>query len=270
MLIVTVCAFASLLSPKAKATGNVVVLHYGYFHSLMKAYYVIGEVKNIGDTPVTNVTVTANFYDASDTFINSTKAYILPGIHDYVNPWVLMPGAKAPFWPMQLQSESGSQRVDHYNVTVLYQECDSIPVGLQLTLDTANVVGSNLYVNGTVKNTGTSNASLVYVYATAYDATGLAFGYGVWSAQKLKPNQIATFDMSTTNWIVTGTPRQVQNYTITAQSFIYTGAITVYAAQYIVASDIKGVVPEFPSALTATLLVMAITAITILYKKRLT
>jgi hypothetical protein len=269
MLIVAVCIFASF-SPQAKAAGNVTVSHYGYFEPIFGVYYVIGEVKNVGGTPVTNVTITVNFYNALDAFINSSETYIPPGVSGYTNPWVLMPEAKAPFMPIMLFGSQGSESVDHYNVTVSFQECDSIPVGLQLTLDTTYVVGSSLYVNGTVTNTGTSNASWVYVYATAYDATGFAFGYYWCDIQDLAPDGVSVFDISTTNWIVVGTPRQVQNYTISAQSFIYTGTFPVYAAQYTVISDINGVIPEFPSTLTAVLLMIGTTASLILYKKRKT
>jgi hypothetical protein len=265
LIIVAACACASL-SPHAWAAVNVVVSHYGYLEPITETYYVVGEVKNVGETPVTNVTVTADFYDGSNTFINSSKAYILPGTSDFVNPWVLMPGAKAPFWPALLLNSSGSQLVDHYEVTVSFQECTSIPVGLQLTLETANIVDGILHVNGTVKNTGTSSASWVFVYATAYDVAGVAFGYNEWNEADLAPNQVATFDVTATNFIISGTPRQIHNYTVTAQSF--TGSVLMWTAQYTVASDINAVIPEFPSALTVVLLMAAMTATSILCKRR--
>ena len=94
MLIVVAC-YSVNFSGTAKAAGNVTVSQSGYFEPYSKYYFVAGEVKNVGDTPVTNITVTANFYDASDTFINSSQTTIIPGIVGIgPSPWVLMPGSK--------------------------------------------------------------------------------------------------------------------------------------------------------------------------------
>lgn len=265
MLIVVAYAFAGV-SPRVSAAGNVQVSHYGYFDPTTQAYYVIGEVENVGDAPITNVTVTANFYDVSDTFINSNKTYIYPGVTDYVNPWVLIPGAKAPFWPLTLSNQSGADIVDHYMITTSFQECAAPTVGLQLTLDTADIFDGNLHVNGTVKNTGTANADWVFVYATGYNATGVAFDYYYWFTEGLAPDQVAIFDVVATNFVYTGIPGQVQNYTVTAQSF--TGAYLLWTVQYTAESDINGIIPEFSSALTVVLLMMAMTATVILCKKR--
>jgi hypothetical protein len=272
ILIVIACYLANF-SRTAKAAGNVTISHQGFFDSVNKYYWVAGEVKNVGDTPVTNITVTANFYDASNTFINSSTTYILPGTASNNNPWALMPGSKAPFWPIMLPSQSGSNNVDHYNATVTFQECASIPVGLQLTLTNVTVYpmlqgADTLYVEGTVKNSGTSNATWVYVYATAYDASGVVIGYNEWDKQDLAANAETSFHITTTAYGINTfiqPAKHVATYTVTAQSFLQP---LYYVTQYGVASDTSAAIPEFPSELTIVLLMMALTAVLIMRKKQ--
>ena len=274
MLIVVACYSANFLGT-AKAAGNVTVSHSGYFEPYLQLYWVAGEVKNVGDTPVTNITVTANFYNATDTFINTSQTTILPGLIGLgPSPWVLMPGSKAPFWPIMLSNQSGSRNVDHYNVTVAFQECASIPVGLQLTLTNVTVIpayysgGGSIYVEGTVKNTGTSNATWVYVYATCYDAGGAVIGYEVWDKQNVAANAEVPFHTTTMAFGVnasTQPPVQVASYTVTAESFLQP---LYYAAQYGITSDIDGVIPEFPSAICILLLLMATSTVLIFQKRR--
>jgi hypothetical protein len=185
-----------------------------------------------------------------------------------------MPGSKAPFWPILLSNQSGSNNVDHYNVTVAFQECASIPVGLQLTLTNVTVYpalyngGGTLYVNGTVKNTGTSDATWVYVYATCYDASGAVIGYEEWDKQNVAANAEVPFHTTTVAFGVnasTQPPVQVASYTVAAESFLQP---LYYTAQYGVASDVGGVVPEFPSVICILLLLMAASTVLIFQEKR--
>ena len=175
---------------------------------------------------------------------------------------------------MMLSSQSGSRNVDHYNVTVAFQECAGIPVGLQLTLTNVTVIpalyngGGNIYVEGTVKNTGTSNATQVYVYATCYDASGAVIGYEEWNKPDLAANVAVPFHTMTVAFGVnasTQPPIQVASYTVTAESFLQP---YYYTAQYGVTSDIGGVIPEFPSVICILLLLMATSTVLIFQTKR--
>jgi len=152
-----------------------------------------------------------------------------------------MVGKKAPFGPEMISSAKGSQNIDHCNATVSFLNCASLPVGLQITMD-RQVLGVNPSLNGTIKNTGTVKADWFYVYAIGYNSNGTVIGTNIY--------QGATLDV---------------NCTITAQSFVTNQTDFTNMPQYTTVSDT--IVPEFPSALSALVLVASVTAILILYKK---
>jgi len=260
MLFVMGCAFASL-PPQVNATGNVIVLsHYGYFEPILKIYWVLGEVKNVGDTPVTNVIVNITFYDATNAYINSTETFILWA--DPLNPpysFVLLPGAKVPFFPVTFPQVSGSERVDHYSMTVSF---DEYPAGKPVGLQISNIVcwiddSDHVHVNGTITNTGTMVQTVTYAYATGYDLSGAPIGYSMWGEDNLGPGEAAPFDMEITVFVITIPQKTLATYSITAQS-----------SQYAVPSEYNGIVPEFPSILATMLLMMVIAAVLVFCKKR--
>jgi len=262
MLFVMGCAFASL-PPQVNAAGNVIVLsHYGYFEPYFKIYWVLGEVKNVGDTPVTNVIVNVTFYDASDVFINSSQTFIL--WVDPFNPpysFVLLPGAKVPFQLVMFPELSGSERVDHYDITVSFEdypagkptELEITPAGCWIDANT-----SILHVNGTITNTGTNTQDYTYVYVTGYDSTGAPIGYAVWNKNDLGPGEVAPFDIEVTVYVIATPPKTIATYAITAQS-----------SQYAVESEYNGIVPEFPTWTSMLLILIVLTVAIAIYKRRL-
>ncbi len=252
ILFFAVICVLSVAVPPAEAAASVTSSQYGYYDSLLEGYYVFGEVRNDGDTPVTDIVVNVNCYDASNNLLNSNpvKGYIDgPNAANIVSSFVLNPGAKAPF-NLHIQKSAFSfsyQNIDHLSSTVAFTECDSLPVGLQ-----ANVAGVVQVlipnVQGTVKNTGASRAENVFVYMIGYDADGRIVGpYGQKisasdGGSSLNPGESGSFSLAALLFPVSGeTGIKAAKYTITAQSFVQSRAdANAFEAQYAVASEITG------------------------------
>jgi hypothetical protein len=262
VLIVATFVLSGTKAPRVTAAGNVTVSLWGFYEPLMKNYYVWGEVHNVGDQPVTNVSINVNCYDVSNALVTSITTEVAPlGSASYGNPFVLMVGKKAPFGPEMISSAEGSQNIVHCNATVSFFDCASLPVGLQITMD-RQVLGVNPSLNGTIKNIGTVKADWFYVYAIGYNSNGTVIGTDAYQGDTLDVNQVKTFSISNLNIQLT---EQVVNCTITAQSFVTNQTDFSNMPQYTTASDT--IVPEFPSTLTALVIVASATAILILYKK---
>jgi hypothetical protein len=264
-LIFAAVFYSKTVAPTVRGAGNVTVSVWGFYEPIMKIYYVWGEVSNGVGTPVTNLTITVNCYDASNTFVTSIQTEVAPlGSSSYGNPFVLLAGKKAPFGPDMIYSSNGSQSIDHCSGTVSFYECASLPVGLQITMDQV-VLGVNAHMNGTIENIGTSKADWYYVYATGYDSKGAVIGTNIYQGATLDVNAVGKFSIDSLNEQET---EAVVNYTITAQSFIENETTFSIVPQYIVTSDITGAVPEFPSVFTTPILLASIAAILIICKKR--
>ena len=208
------------------------------------------------------MSINVNCYDVSNALVTSIKTEVAPlGSASYGNPFVLMAGKKAPFGPEMITSAKGSQNIDHCNATVTFFDCASLPAGLQITMDRV-VLGVHPSLNGTIKNSGTVKADWFYVYAIGYDSNGAVIGTDLYQGDTLDVNEVKTFSISNLNMQLT---EAVVNCTITGQSFVTNQTDFTNMPQYTTVSDT--IVPEFPSALTALVLVASVTAILVLYRK---
>jgi hypothetical protein len=263
---------------RVKAAPNITVSLNGRYEDMiiMKGYQIMGELENVGDTPATNITVTINCYDASNTFINSTKMMLLAD-----GPWssgdfsayivfVLLPGAKISFTTW-IGNSMGGNLVDHCTATVSFIDGANLPAGLQITVTNAEISTSgynSLIISGTIKNAGTSRADQVYIYGTCYDSNGAVIASGVTGVDEvemLEPDEVADFEFSITDGMESLAGR-VASYVITAQSF--TGDAYSGVPQYTETSVITAEIPEFPSIICIPLLLIAMAAVVIFRKKR--
>jgi hypothetical protein len=279
----------AILPPMAKASADIVIVQHHHFYtppttalniSIGAIYWVMGEVKNVGDAPATNITVTANFYDASNDFINSTTTS-LQAVVSFLgtsDTSVLMPGQKAPFFEIMFDEKSGAKNVDHYNLSISFSPSPPVQPMLLLAVDKvidykspinpANAV--SLYVNGTIKNTGTVTSDSYYVFVTGYDSNGSLLGSTYYSGSSLAAGATDAFDVTVNNnYNLDPTAvKDFATFAITAQSAVFNDTLFRYFSQYTSVSDITGVVPEFPSILGLLLLLTATAAIMIFSKNR--
>ncbi|MGA2767236.1 MAG: FxLYD domain-containing protein [Candidatus Bathyarchaeia archaeon] len=71
VLIVAAFVLSGTMAPRVRAAGNVTVSVWGFYEPLMMNYYVWGEVHNVGDQPVTNVSINVNCYNVSNALVTS-------------------------------------------------------------------------------------------------------------------------------------------------------------------------------------------------------
>jgi hypothetical protein len=255
LLIAVTCACANYSRP-ARAVANVVVASSSSYRDTLNDYWVFGEVKNTGNTPATNISITTSFYDASSNFVNSSTTTI-EGSYGSGKFIVLHPGAKAPFY-MLLLPQSGTVNFDHYGFAVSFEECVGKAAGFQIPFSqcvryTAGPT-ENVNVTGVIENTmPTPIQDWFNFYATVYDSAGKVIGRGyLYRQENLLPGEVAAFSFQ----VATFYPAQTANFTVTAQS-----------TEWAIENEYNGIiVPEF-SSLFAILPLMAATTILVLCKK---
>jgi hypothetical protein len=259
MLIAVACAFASF-SQLAKASANVIVVSHSSYRDALNNYWVFGEVKNAGNVPATNISISASFYDASDNFVNSSNTAIA-GFYGLGQSIVLLPGAKAPFY-MLLLPQSGTANFDHCGFAVSFEECASKNTGFQIPFSQCGRYQSgpteNVNVSGAIKNTAIVPIQEgVNFYATLYASTGTVIGYGyMYKEENLLPGEVVAFNFQVATFYLA----QAANFTLTAQS-----------ANYAIEGESNGIViPEFPSFLILPLFMVATLLAVIVYKKKRT
>jgi len=257
MLIAVACAFASF-SQLAKASANVIVVSHSSYRDALNDYWVFGEVKNAGNVPATNISLSASFYDASDNFVNSSNTAIA-GFYGLGQSIVLLPGAKAPFY-MLLLPQSGTANFDHCGFAVSFEECASKNTGFQIPFSACARCQSgpteNVNVSGAIKNTAiVPIQEEVNFYATLYDSTGTVIGYGyMYKEENLLPGEVVAFNFQVATFYLA----QAANFTLTAQS-----------ANYAIEGESNGIViPEFPSFLILPLFTITTLLAVIVYKRK--
>lgn len=258
ILIAVACASANFFQ-LAKASANVTVASHSSYRDALNYYWVFGEVKNTGDTPATNISIDAYFYDASDNIVNSSNTVIM-GSYGVGKSVVLLPGARAPFY-MLLLPQSGTANFDHCGFAVSFEECASKNTGFQIPFSQCVQYQSgpaeNVNVSGALKNTAATQIQEgVNFYATLYDSVGTVIGQGyMYEEENLLPGQVVAFNFQ----VATFFPAQAANFTVTVQS-----------ANYAVEDESSGVViPEFSSFfIIPSFMVITLFAVLVIRRKR--
>jgi len=185
--------------------------HSGYINDL-GFYYVVGEVKNIGDTAVGDIKVNATFYDVDGDFVANGSGNAKLD--------VLIPGRKAPFI-ITLYSGELSLQVYNYSLWLTaFSSVENKPLGLEILSKSSLFEPPKVYrVNGTIKNIGTKDTFFVRVIATFYNGTGNAIEAMLnYSA----PSGILSGDTASFEILLNSTTAaKVHDYVLEAESFDY-------------------------------------------------
>jgi hypothetical protein len=234
LTMLTIFTSAPLIQPSPSSTITQTVIlptHSGYINDY-GYFYVVGEVQNIGDTPIENVNITATFYDSKGDFIalgngSSTLEVILPG-------------RKSPF-EIILYSSLDSQKVYNYSLSTTFSQAKTKPLGLDITTNSSFTDANGFHITGEIKNIGSEFTSFVKVIATFYNASGyvIATKFSYSDPKNLSPNQTATFEILLNTSVFT----KVNHYTLEAESWDY------------------ALVPEFNT--TSFLIILILTSTTI-------
>jgi hypothetical protein len=224
---------------QARASANIIVVSHSSYRDALDYYWVFGEIRNIGDLPATNITITASFYDASDNFVNSSNTAVA-GSYGLGKSIVLLPGAKAPFYMLVLP-QSGTVNFDHCGFAVSFEESAGKNAGFQIPFSQCvryqSGSAESVNVSGAIKSVAiTQIQEGVNFYATLYDSAGTVIGQGhMYREENLLPGEVVAFNFQ----VATFYPVQSANFTVTAQS-----------ADYAIEGEFNGVViPEFQSFL---------------------
>ncbi len=147
-----------------QAIGQVKVLNDQGLVDESGAYHILGEVENVGDTPITVVNITATGYgQLGETLATSST---------YADLTVILPNEKSPF-DVVLTYSLTEKDVYNYSLSVAYSPANPIQRTLKILSNSSNTDSAGiLYVDGSLTNIGTGVATNVRVIATFYDSEG--------------------------------------------------------------------------------------------------
>jgi hypothetical protein len=202
--------YAQPAGANANPPLQILSTHSGYLND-QKFYYVVGEVQNVGDTPLTDIYVNATFYNSIGD--------IIAEISQPTKLSALLPGRTSPF-DITLFSTVVSQNVYNYTVRVVtFSSTQDRPLGLKILSNNSSLDQNGFHVVGMIKNVGPGNANAVRVIATFYNQSGHAVAaIGKYSdSSTLAANQTSSFEMV----LNSSAASQVDHYALEAESFEY-------------------------------------------------
>lgn len=211
LMALIIFASASFVRSSFQSPTQAVILptHSGYINDY-GYFYVVGEVQNVGDTPIENVNVTATFYDSNGEFVAFGNGS--------ATLEVILPGRKSPF-EITLYSSLDSLRVHNYTLSATFSQADDKPLGLEILSNSSLADSDGFHVTGEIKNVGSEYTAFVRVIATFYNESGYAiatkFSYS--NPKNLSPNQTAQFEIL----LNTSVASKVDHYTLEAESWQY-------------------------------------------------
>lgn len=248
IVILILAVFASgVFSPPVRVVGYRVgfvrIVSHSSFYNIFNTLWVVGEVANEGEDMATTFTeITATFYNATGQIVAVEVGY--------ADLDILLTGRKSPFEVLLTETE-GSLQVHNYTLTVSWSNyAAGKPIGLEILSNSSNIDETGyMHVTGVIKNIGTMPATFTEVMATFYDESGTVVGADSEYTEPLHltPNQTGIFDVEL---IYTQQVMKVASYSLTAESIQYS------------------IIPEFPSTISLLLLMLIISLLITLAKKK--
>jgi phosphotransferase system IIB component len=194
----------------AAASLSILPTDSGYLND-NSFYYVVGEVQNTGDTAVTDVNVSATFY-------NSTGETVAE-IRQPTKLSTILPNRTSPF-EITLFSTVLSSTVHNYTVQIVtFSPAQDRPLGLKILSNSSSSDANGYRVTGTIENIGTQSTSFTRLIVTFYDTTGHAIATiaNDSTPSYLVVNQDAAFNILLNSSVAS----QVHNYVLEAESYDY-------------------------------------------------
>ena len=209
--------FLFLLSPATLNTysspqNNLEINHVYNYVDENKIMHVIGELKNIGNKAMTNVTIGATFFDSGGKIINEYKrsAELRTINPDFVSPFEIL-----------FIDQRTVDKVKDFKLFVNGTETGPPPVDLRIKIDSSrqDILGF-YYINGVIFNSGPESANNSIAIATLYDTDGrvIAIGRGLAEPKDISSNSGASFGLAIVDKLQT--PR-AKSYSVVADSDAY-------------------------------------------------
>jgi hypothetical protein len=224
------------------STGNTTFVSGDLFH-------VVGEVQNVIEENIKDVTIKIIFYDEYGAVIDADYMYSEFKMLD-----ILTPGQKAPFEKVLLDAEA-SKKVARYEFLVESNITMEEPALLEIPNHSSHMssLGTCFEVVGEVENIGSENVEDTKIFATFYDQQGTVIGatlsrYG--EIDTLVPGQKLPFSLS--YYGREGIPERIPNYSLCAEGTkttkepyrefqIISQNVEPYPFQYVVNGVVKNV-----------------------------
>jgi hypothetical protein len=258
LLVTFITASMQISISKAESayTDVNILSHTGYLDN-DGFYYVYGEVQNVGSQTLSYTDITADFYDQSGAKIGNYRTNAMLN-----NLW---PSEKSPF-QIVVYSKADSARVFRYDISVGgYMTTNAFPEKLSLKAHFNEFYPDDplAQIDGTYYNHAADNAVFVRVIATYYDSSGkvlfAAFDSKDVSAPGSSDNRFVINFLGER-------ARLISSYRLVLESNEYSGDSGV--GWFHINPAPSPSIPEFPPiALAVLVIVLAITGITVVFKK---
>jgi hypothetical protein len=156
-----------------------------------KIMHVLGELMNVGNKAMTNITIGATFFDSEGKFLNEYKRS--------AEIRTINPGFVSPFEILFID-QGAVNRVENFELFANGTEAGSpSPVELQIKVDSSrqDILGF-YYINGVIFNSGPASANNSIAIATLYDNAGrvIAIGRGLAEPKDISSNSTASFGLA--------------------------------------------------------------------------
>jgi hypothetical protein len=211
---VLLLAFVSCTTLESSSTpqNSLQIKHVYNYVDENKIMHVLGELQNIGNNAMTNVTVGAVFTDTEGDIINEYSRS--PELR------TINPGLASPFEILFIDIKN-VDKVKNFKLHVNGTEGRPVPVNLQVKVDSSrqDIIGF-YYINGIIFNSADTNANNSIAVATLYDKDGrvIAIGRGLAEPKDISSNSSANFGLAIIDKLQT--PKG-KSYSVVADSDSY-------------------------------------------------
>jgi hypothetical protein len=183
-----------------------------------KIMHVLGELKNVGNEAMTNVTVGGTFFDSEGEIINEYKRS--------AELRTINPGFISPFEILYIDQRS-IDKINDFEIRATGTQTRSSPVDLQITISSSrqDILGF-YYINGVILNNGPAIASNSIAIATLYDGDGrvISIGRGLAEPKDIPSNSGASFGLAILDKLQT---YKGDSYSVIADSDPYVSNSTI-------------------------------------------
>jgi hypothetical protein len=214
VFIFALCMLCLSFGQTSNAASFTVLWSKGYLDPLTGAYYVFGEVQNIGDTAIWANNITINYYDNSNNFLKSSTT---------VPSWLpILPNEKTLFCTILYDDANESKilgpKIDHYSIEVTGDPVyDVVPIQLNIKSQTNETTEYSYTAKGEIENVGNTNSNFTLVYASFYDMNGnpIYIWFDITDPENLAPGETTTFEITAPIDLVP----QIASYSLTPGGF---------------------------------------------------
>jgi hypothetical protein len=181
---------STTLNLYSASQNNLEINHVSNYVDENKIMHVLGELKNIGNKAMTNITIGATFFDSEGKIINEYKRS--------AELRTVNPGFVSPFEILFIDQKT-VDKVNDLKLHVNGTEAEPQPVNLQIKVDSSrqDILGF-YYISGVIFNSGPASANNSIAIATLYDMGGrvIAIGRGLAEPKDISSDTGASFGLA--------------------------------------------------------------------------